>query len=306
MNDRLQELKVFIRAAETGSFSRAARELGLTQPSVSRIVSELEARLGVTLLLRTTRQVTLTDAGSVFLERARRILSDLDEAEHAARGVDSLQGMVRLAAPVLYGTLRIIPHLPALLGRHPGLRIDLTIADHHQDLIADGVDIAIRMGRLADSAMGARGFETLQRYVVAAPSYLAERSVPRSPADLAEHDCISGPGSFGSEGWVFTKDATVTSINVDGRVQTGSGPGVIASAVAGLGVAMSTNLAAGAALKSGTLVRLLEEYVMPPVEVHAVFPQGPRPSHKVRSVVEFLAGRIAATRDGDPGSSPAG
>jgi len=304
MNDRLQELKVFVRAAETGSFSRAARELGLTQPSVSRIVSELEARLGVTLLLRTTRQVALTDAGTVFLERARQILSDLDEAEHAARGVDSLQGMVRLATPVLYGTLRIIPHLPALLGRHPNLRIDLTIADHHQDLIADGVDIAIRMGKLADSAMGVRRFEMLKRYVVAAPSYLKAHGMPRSPAELAEHDCISGPGSFGSEGWVFTKDATVTSVNVQGRIQTRSGPGVIASAVAGLGVAMSTNLAAGEALKSGTLQRLLDDYEMPPVEVHAVFPQGPRPSPKVRSVVEFLAERIAAAKPGDPGSIP--
>lgn len=285
---------MFIRAAESGSFSRAARELGLTQPSVSRIVSELEARLGVALLLRTTRQATLTDAGAVFLERARQVLADLDEAEHAARGVDSLQGVVRLAAPVLYGTLRIIPHLPALMDRHPSLRVDLRIEDQHQDLIADGVDIAIRMGKLADSAMGVRKFETLRRYVVAAPSYLAKHGVPQTPAELAEHDCISGPGSFGPEGWMFTKDATVTSVNVSGRVQTRSGPGVISSAIAGMGVAMSTNLAAGEALKSGALVRLLEGYEMATVEVHAVFPQGPRPSPKVRAVVEFLAERIMA------------
>jgi DNA-binding transcriptional LysR family regulator len=294
MNDRLQELVVFVRAAESGSFSRAARELGLTQPSVSRIVSELEARLGVKLLLRTTRQVTLTDAGSAFLDRARQILADLDEAEHAARGVDSLQGLVRLAAPVLYGTLRIIPHLPLLMDQHPGLRVNLTIADHYQDLIADGADVAIRMGKLADSSMGARKLDELQRYVVAAPAYLAKRGVPHTPAELAEHDCIFGPGGFGAHAWEFTRRATVTSVNVHGRVQTHSGPGVIASAIAGLGVALSTDLAAAEAMRNGTLVRLLEDYEMPPVEVHAVLPQGPRPSPKVRGVVEFLAARIGA------------
>lgn len=293
MNDQFQELQVFVRAAESGSFSRAAQELGLTQPSVSRIVSQLEARLGVKLLLRTTRKVTLTDAGSTFLDRARQILADLEEAEHAARGVDSLQGVVRLAAPVLYGTFRIIPHLPALMDQHPGLRIHLTVADHYQDLIADGVDIAIRIGKLADSAMGARKFETLPRYVVAAPSYLAKRGVPQTPADLAEHDCIVGFGSFGPDAWVFTKDATVTSVNVRGRIQAHSGPGMVSSAVAGMGVAMSSNVAFSEAIKSGTLVRLLEDYEMPPVEVHAVFPQGSRPSPKVRSVVEFLAERIS-------------
>ena len=205
MNDRLQALTVFIRAAESGSFSRAARELGLTQPSVSRIIAELETRLGVKLFLRTTRQVTLTDAGATFLERARQILTDLDEAEHAARGVDSLQGLVRLAAPVLYGTLRIIPHLSLLMDQHPGLRVNLTITDHYQDLIADGADVAIRMGKLADSSMGARRLDTLQRYVVAAPSYLAKRGTPHTPADLAEHNCILGPGDFGPLAWSSAK-----------------------------------------------------------------------------------------------------
>lgn len=295
MNDRLQELLVFVRAAERGGFSRAAQELGLTQPSVSRIVSELETRLGVKLLLRTTRQVTLTDAGLTFLDRARQILADLEEAEHAARGVDSLQGLVRLAAPVLYGTVRIIPHLSSLMEQHPGLRVNLTITDHYQDLIADGADVAIRMGKLADSSMGARKLDELQRYVVAAPAYLAKHGVPHTPAELAEHECIFGPGGFGQHVWEFTRKAAVTSVNVRGRVQTHSGPGVIASAMAGLGVALSTHLAAAEGLKNGTLVRLLEDYEMPSVEVHAVLPQGPRPSPKVRAVVDFLAARIAAT-----------
>ncbi|MCS6766555.1 MAG: LysR family transcriptional regulator [Candidatus Protistobacter heckmanni] len=288
MNDRLQELRGFVRAAESGSFSRAAAELGLTRPSVSRIVSELETRLEAKLLLRITLQITLTDAGGVFLERARQILADLGEAEHAARGVDSLQGMVRLAMPMLYGAARIIPFLPALLERHPGLRMHLTIDDSYQDLIADGVNIAIRAGKLADSGMGARRIDTLHRYIVAAPSYLAKRGTPRTPADLAEHDCISGAGSLGPESWMFAKDATITSVNIQGRVQTYSTPGALSLAIAGLGIAVSSNVAAGEALKIGSLARLLQDYELPPIEVHAVFPQGPRPSPKVRAVVDFL------------------
>lgn len=296
MSDRLQQLRVFIRAADSGSFSRAASELGLTQPSVSRVVSELEQRLGVKLLLRTTRQVTLTDAGVTLLERARAILADLDEAEDAARGIDSLQGVVRLAAPVLYGTMRVVPHLPELLERHPGLRLSLTIADHFQDLVADGVDIAIRTGKLPDSTMGSRRLETIQRYIVAAPRYLEKRGIPQNPADLAEHDCIGGPGGFGLNSWVFTREATVTSVNVSGRVQTLSGPGVISSVLAGMGIAMSSHLACREAIKSGALVRLLGDYALAPVDVTAVFPQGPRPSPKVRAIVDFLATRIAAQR----------
>src|ERR1700752_3346901 len=140
MSDRLQELTVFIRAAESGSFSRAARELGLSQPSVSRIISELEARLGVTLLLRTTRRITVTDPGGLFLERAREILSQVEDAEDAARGLDSLRGTIRIALPIVYGTREIIPRLPKFLQTHPLLRVEMQVADIRQDLVAGGAD----------------------------------------------------------------------------------------------------------------------------------------------------------------------
>src|SRR5215475_8973707 len=172
MSDRLQELAVFVRAAESGSFSRAARELGLSQPSVSRIISELEARLGVTLLLRTTRRISLTDAGTLFLERARDILFDIENAEDAARGLDSLRGVVRLVIPVIYGTREIIPRLAKFLAIHPLLRLELSVADDRQDLVAEGADVAIRMGELDDSSFGARRLVTLQRMLVASPAYL--------------------------------------------------------------------------------------------------------------------------------------
>src|ERR1700749_1092185 len=148
MSDRLQELSVFIRAAEGGRFSRAARELGLSQPSVSRIIGELEARLGVTLLLRTTRRINVTDAGALFLDRAREILAEIEDAEDAARGLDSLRGIIRLAIPVVYGTREIIPRLPKFMAMHPLLRVEMQVVDTRQDLVAEGADIAVRLGHL--------------------------------------------------------------------------------------------------------------------------------------------------------------
>jgi DNA-binding transcriptional LysR family regulator len=289
MGDRLQELTVFVRAAESGSFSRAARELGLSQPSVSRIIGELETRLGATLLLRTTRRITVTDAGATFLERSREILAEIEDAEDAARGIDSLRGTIRLAIPVVYGTREVIPRLAKFLALHPLLHVELSVADHRQDLVAEGADIAIRTGDLDDSAFGARRLQTLQMMLVATPSYLAARGVPKTPADLALHDCISGPGNFGRDNWSFTRNGTETSVNVRGRIHTNSGPGVFASAMAGLGIAMASTVMAGPEVKAGTLVALLRSYKLPTVDVHAVFPGGPRPSTKVRALVDFLA-----------------
>src|SRR5438132_3490182 len=161
MSDRLQELAVFVRAAESGSFSKAARELGLSQPSVSRIIGELEARLGVTLLLRTTRRITVTDAGSLFLDRAREILAEIEDAEDAARGVDSLRGTIRLVIPIVYGTREIIPRLAKFLSLHPLLQIEMSVADQPQDLVAEGADVAIRLGDLEDLLFGALQIDTL-------------------------------------------------------------------------------------------------------------------------------------------------
>jgi DNA-binding transcriptional LysR family regulator len=289
MSDRLQELGVFVRAAECGSFSRAGRELGLSQPSVSRIIGELEARLGVTLLLRTTRKITVTDAGALFLDRAREILAEIEDAEDAARGVDSLRGTIRLALPVLYGTREIIPRLPKFLDAHPLLRVEMAVSDTRQDLVAEGADVAIRLGELSDSAFGARKLQTLERMLVASPAYLKARGTPKNPADLAAHDCIFGPGNFGRDSWSFNRNGTETSVDVRGRIHTNSGPGVYASLMAGLGIAIASTVMCAAEVKAGTLVPLLRSYKLEPVEVHAVFPGGPRPSTKVRALVDYLA-----------------
>lgn len=280
---------MFVRAAESGSFSRAARELGLSQPSVSRIIGELEARLGVTLLLRTTRRITATDAGALFLDRAREILAEIEDAEDAARGVDSLRGIIRLALPVVYGTREIIPRLPKFLGLHPLLRVEMAVSDARQDLVAEGADVALRLGELDDSGFGARKLQTLERMTVASPAYLKARGTPKTPADLASHDCIFGPGNFGRDSWSFNRDGTEISIDVHGRIYTNSGPGAFASVMAGLGIAMVSTVMAGPEVKAGLLVPLLRSYKLTPVDVHAVFPGGPRPSIKVRALVDFLA-----------------
>jgi DNA-binding transcriptional LysR family regulator len=218
MSDRLQELAVFVRAAESGSFSKAARELGLSQPSVSRIIGDLETRLGVKLLLRTTRRITATDAGALFLTRAREVLSDIEDAEDAARGIDSLRGTIRITMPVMYGSRNIIPRLPKFLAAHPLLRVELSVVDERQDLVAEGTDVAIRLGLLNDSGFGVRSLGILPRLVVASPSYLAIRGAPKTPADLASHDCIFGPGQSGRTSWSFTRNGTETSVDVRGRI----------------------------------------------------------------------------------------
>src|SRR3981081_2864441 len=212
MSDRLQELTAFVRAGETGSFSRVARELGVSQPSISRLVASLEARLGVKLLLRTTRHVTLTDAGRMFLERARQILGELDDAENAARGLDSLRGTLRVALSGAFGIRKVIPRLPGFTTHHPKLSIDLLMSDRTEDLIAEGADMALRLGPLAHSGFGARLLGKAARLAVASPGYLARRGTPQTPADLARHDCILGPGLSGRAGWRFTRSGRATSV----------------------------------------------------------------------------------------------
>jgi DNA-binding transcriptional LysR family regulator len=293
MSDRLLELTAFVRAAEPGSFSRVAREFGVSQPSVSRMVASLEARLGVKLLLRTTRQVSPTDAGAVLLERARQVLGDLDDAENAARGVDSLRGALRVAMPGAFGTREIIPRLPGFLTQHPQLRVELLISDRTDDLVAEGADMALRLGRLADSGFGARLLATASRFAVAAPAYLAQRGHPRTLADLSGHDCIVGPGFSGRRGWSFKRSGAVTSLAVEGRVEVASAEGVIACVKAGLGIAVASQWMCRAELATGELVPILHDYQLEPVDVHAVYPGGRRPSIKVRAFSDYLAAQLA-------------
>ncbi|MFJ5297674.1 LysR substrate-binding domain-containing protein [Pseudomonas sp. NPDC088368] len=299
MTDRWLEIKVFTRIAESGSFSRAAQELGLSQPSTSRIVTGLETRLGVKLLLRTTRNVALTDAGVAFLERARQAAADLEDAEDAARGIDSLRGTLRVAVPIVYGSRAIIPALPAFLARYPDLRVEITMRDERQNLVAAGVDVAIRMGTLEDSTFGARQLASVARVLVASPSYLASRGVPQTPEDLPFHDALLHEQSFPEKSTLKVCKAGVEQVvMLRGRLKVDAAPGILAAALAGLGIANVTTIMAEKALREGRLVQLLPDYDIEPLKAFAVFPSGPKPSAKVRALVTHL---IAALAEGEPG-----
>ncbi|THD64502.1 LysR family transcriptional regulator [Phenylobacterium sp.] len=289
MSDRFQELAIFVRAAETGSFSRTARELGATQPSISRTIAALEARLGVKLFLRTTRRITPTDAGSVLLERARHILPELEDAEDAARGTDSLRGLVRLAMPVAFGIREVIPRLPAFLSSHPQLRIDFAMADGADDLVAEGVDLALRLGPLADSGFGTRKLASAPRRLVASPAYLERRGAPAALADLAGHDGIFGPGGSGRRGWAALEDWRGQAAPVTERFNVTSAEGVVALAKAGLGIAIASLWMCRAELDAGDLIPILPDLPLSPAEAHAVFPAGRQPSRKVRVLTDYLA-----------------
>jgi DNA-binding transcriptional LysR family regulator len=293
MNDRFQELRLFVRAAESGSFSAAAREMGLSQPSVSRIVSELEARLGVRLLLRTTRKIVPTEAGQAYLKKAKQLLLDLEEADEAARGGGSLKGTLRVAVSETFCIRTILPNLRDFLGGHPQLKLEFLTADVMHDLVAEGVDMAIRFGPLPDSAFGVKKLATLKRQLMASPSYVERHGAPKTPAELAHHDCIFGPTGVPTLPWEFTKGAEKITVKIDPRYSFTSAEALIACAREGLGIARASVLMCKTELESGQLIALLPKFTLAPVEIHAVFPAGRIPSQKVRSFTGFLSGVLA-------------
>ena len=193
MNDHLAALRLFTRVAHKGSFSAAARELNLPQPSASRIIASLEREIGAALFTRTTRAVSLTEAGADFLARVEPILSALDEAEQAVRGTGELRGTLRLGLSSSFAMREIVPRLPQFLDRHPALRVELVMDDQRQDLVAEGVDVALRFGDLPDSSAVARRLAAWPRVLIASPAYLQRAGTPRIPADLAGHAVIAGP-----------------------------------------------------------------------------------------------------------------
>jgi DNA-binding transcriptional LysR family regulator len=191
MSDRFQDLALFVRVADTGSFSRAGRELGYAQPTVSRMIGAMEERLGVKLLLRTTRKVTPTEAGHALLDRARTVLSELEDAENAARGADGLSGTLRVATPVTFGAREIAPSLGPFLDAHPALRVELLMADRRVDLLDEGVDLAIRLGPLDDSSFVTRRLASAPRLVVASAAYLDRHGTPELPSQLVGHRVVA-------------------------------------------------------------------------------------------------------------------
>lgn len=289
MSDRFQELLVFIRAAETASFSAAARELGLSQPSISRIISELESRLGARLLLRSTRRIVPTEAGQAFLQKARQILFDLDEAEQTAMGLDSLTGMLRVALPSIFAVRIVIPVLGQFLDAHPELKVELLTSDGMHDLVAEAADMAVRFGQLEDSSFGSKTIGTERRLLVASPGYLATMGIPELPEDLVRYQSIGGPGGSASPTWAFNRNGKTSVVKMQPRIRVASAEATIASASAGLGLTIASAWMCKPEIESGQLVSVLPKWTLDLVEAHAVYPAGRTPSKKVRLFTEFLA-----------------
>ena len=293
MTDRLIALRLFTRVARSGNFSRAGRELGFSQPSASRIVSELEREVGVALLTRTTRAVTLTEAGVDYLARAEAILDALDEADHAARGSGELRGVLRVGLASSFGVRELVPRLPAFTDRHPALRIELLMNDQRQDLVYEGVDIALRFGELADSVATARRIGATPRMLVASPAYLAQAGTPQQPDDLATHRFIAGPVGPGPRGITMTQGGRTQVVRVQSRLMVTVNEGAIAAAVVGMGIAMSGQWGCRAELDAGRLQRVLPEWDLGSIELHAVFPAGRAAKPAARALGEFIATALA-------------
>ena len=292
MNDRFTSMQLFVRVARSGSFSAAAREMGITQPTASRIVARLEKQVGAALLTRSTRAVTLTEAGADYLARSEAILAALDEADHAARGTGELRGTLRVATSPSFAIRTIMPRLARFTEQHPKLRIEFARDDARQDLIGDSVDVAVRIGTLSDSTAVARKIGTVHRVLVAAPAYLAQAGAPHVPSDLSSHSLIIGPAGRSSEGWSFRKDGKSTTVRVQGRFVVDAAEAATAAAIAGLGIVSTGQGSVQAELEAGSLVRLLPDWEIGKSDIRVILPAGRTAKASARAFADFVATQV--------------
>ena len=288
MSDRLSALRLFARVARTSSFSQAGREFQLSQPSASRIVAELEREVGVSLFTRTTRAVTLTEAGAEYLARIEPILAELEEADHVARGTGKSAASCASASRQASQYAPSFLFLPPFMACHAELRIDLLMNDQRQDLLGDGVDVALRFGELPDTSATARRIGSVPRLLAAAPAYLERAGMPKTPADLTDHAIILGPAGLDAGAWTLRRDNHSVTARVEGRLRISANEGAIAAAVAGLGIVSTGWWGCLAELQSGALVRVLTDWEMETADVHAVFPAGRATKPAARAFVDYL------------------
>jgi DNA-binding transcriptional LysR family regulator len=298
MLDRFTSIQVFARIAGLGSLSGAARSLGMSQTMATKHMAALEDRLGVKLLHRTTRKVTLTEAGRRYLESTERLLGELEEADAAASAERvEVTGTLRVNAPVSFGVREIAPLLATFSRMHPALAVDLGLNDRVVDLVEEGWDVAIRIGRIDDQTLIARKLARCRLMVAASPAYLRERGVPRTLADLSAHNCLGYTlsSALGPHRWQFGNDGDV-DVPIRGDLRANNGDALVAAAVAGQGLVYEPTFLLGDEIRAGRLVAL--ELDHPPLElpgVFAVYAANRRPPAKVRAFIDFLVARF-----GDP------
>ena len=293
--DRVTSIALFIRVVETGSFSKAAGETGITQPTATKAVAAMEQRLGARLLHRSTRGVTPTEVGALYYDKCKLIAREIDEADNLATLLQSrVGGTLRVSTSVAFGRRVVVPLVLRYMALHPDIAIDLSFDDRYVNLVEQGVDLAIRMGPMADSALGARYLGTNPWLMVAAPSYLARRGIPDSAADLSRHDCVVYSSVQGGDRWSFTAAAgEKMSVPVKGPLRSNNLSAVLAAARASMGLAVLPWYVARESLLDGTVQRVLADHGLPEQEIHAVFPSPKLVPLKVTSFSGFLQQALA-------------
>ncbi|KQZ77171.1 LysR family transcriptional regulator [Sphingopyxis sp. Root214] len=292
-SDRARAMEVFTVAVAEGSFSAAGRCLGLTPSAVSRTIDRIEARLGVRLLLRSTRALALTAEGEAYLRAARRILADLDDAEQAIADQGAPRGRLRVSAAQAHGRLSIVPLLGDFVRLHPHILVDISLADRLVDLATGQADVAIRFGPLADSLLTARKLGESRRVIIASPAYLAAHGTPLVPEDLHGHNCLNFNFRRAEPTWPFRDGDREFALSVQGNIEANNGETLGQLAAAGVGIARVGAFSIADQIASGALVPILEDYNPGDVEaIHAVFAGGANTPARVRVFVDFLAERL--------------
>lgn len=293
--DRFQALETFIAVAESGAFNGAAQRLGQSPPAVTRIIAQLEARLGVTLFLRTTRQVRLSESGERFLSDARRVLSELRDAEASVTGSHGRpRGVLRITAPVLFGRYYITPILTEMLDLYPEMRVHALLLDRVVNLAEEGLDIAIRIGVPEDSSLSAIRVGAVRPIVFAAPDYLARHGTPTVPSDLTHHHIIQAGNTENAASWLFQKDGDRLAVRVSPRLTVNDNQAVLDVVRAGKGIGRLLSYQIAPALESGVVVPVLEDVAAPGLPIHILHGEGHRTSAKLRVAADLLRDRLRA------------
>ncbi len=299
--DTLEGMNLLVEAVDGGSFSAAGRELGLAPSSVARRVAALEDDLGVRLLNRTTRSLSLTEAGRLYLERARRILTEVEEARLSVTQLEAdPRGTLRLNLPTAFGRTHVVPMLPDFLAQYPELAIDLVLTDAFVDLVEEGIDLAVRIGELKDSSLVARKLAPNDRVLCASPGYFERRGRPMEPDDLAAHNCLIYKRGGERQVWHFrAPDGAIQDVQVSGDLQTNNTEALHALTLNGLGITTMPTWLVGQDLVEGRLEQVLRDYAVSPTaldtNIYAVFPYNRHLSPKVRAFVDALVARFTPT-----------
>lgn len=289
------DLTAFARSVEKGGFSSAARDLGLTPSGISKLVTRLEDRLGVRLLNRTTRRLSLTPEGEAFFHRTQRILADIEEAENEiSRFRERPRGKLRVNVGTAFGAHQLVPALPEFLARYPEIEVEITMTDRVVDLVEEGADLGIRSGHLRDSSLVARKICDMERVICASPAYLQARGTPGKPEQLLSHNCLVIAGVPALRRWPFESAGGVKTIEVAGNVTANSAETLLQLALLGAGIIRLADTIVGAPIAEGRLVPVLSGvHHVEPLPLHAVWPQGRHRSPRMAAFVEFLVERFA-------------